>query len=203
MFTGIVSEMGKVNRVAETELGRRLEIDGPATTETLSIGDSVAVDGVCLTVVSIDGSAFSVDAVAETLDRTTLGEAAPGVAVDLERPVAVAGGRLDGHIVQGHVDAVGRVASIQPEGDSRRIRIAVPQRLAPYLVEKGSITVDGVSLTITGVSRFDAADGWFEIVLIPHTMAVTVLGARGIGNRVNLEADVIAKYVERWMEARS
>lgn len=203
MFTGIVSEMGTVERIEETGQGRRIDIDAPLTTETLSIGDSVAVDGVCLTVVAIDGSAFSVEAVAETLDRTTLGDAAPGAAVDLERPVAVAAGRLDGHIVQGHVDAVGHVASVHPEGDARRIRILAPQRLAPYLVEKGSITVDGVSLTITGVSRFDAADAWFEIVLIPHTLAVTVLGARGVGDAVNLEADVIAKYVERWMEARA
>lgn len=202
MFTGIVSEMGSVVGVGETQLGRRLDIDAPVTTETLSIGDSVAVDGVCLTVVAIDGSRFSVEAVAETLDRTTLGDAAQSVTVDLERPVAVAGGLLDGHIVQGHVDAVGRVTGVHPEGDARRVRIVAPQRLAPYLVEKGSITVDGVSLTITSVSRFDAAEQWFEIVLIPHTLAVTVLGERGVGDRVNLEADVIAKYVERWMEAR-
>jgi len=203
MFTGIVSEMGTIEQVAETDQGRRLDIEAPATTKSLAIGESVALDGVCLTVVAIDGSRFSVEAVAETLDRSTLGEAVAGGAVDLERPVAVAGGRFDGHIVQGHVDAVGTVTAVQSEGEARRMRITAPERLGPYLVEKGSITVDGVSLTITAVSPFTADEAWFEIVLIPHTLAVTVLGNRGVGGRVNLEADVIAKYVERWMEARS
>jgi riboflavin synthase len=203
MFTGIVTEMGTIGRITETDQGRRLDIEATATTESLAIGDSVAVDGVCLTVVAIDGSRFSVEAVAETLDRSTLGGATLGGVVDLERPVAVAGGRFDGHIVQGHVDAVGTVTAVDPEGEARRIRIAAPGGLGPYLVEKGSITVDGVSLTITGVSPFDADEAWFEIVLIPHTLAVTVLGNRGVGDRVNLEADVIAKYVERWMEART
>lgn len=203
MFTGIVTEMGTIGRISETDRGRRLAIEAPATTEDLAIGDSVAVDGVCLTVVAVDGSRFSVEAVAETLDRSTLGSARSGGRVDLERPVAVAGGRLDGHIVQGHVDAVGTVTALHPEGEARRVRIAVPERLGPYLAEKGSITVDGVSLTITAVSPFEADEAWFEIVLIPHTLAVTVLGNRGLGDRVNLEADVIAKYVERWMEART
>lgn len=203
MFTGIVTEMGTIERIVETGPGRRLDVEAPATTESLAIGDSVAVDGVCLTVVAVDGSRFSVEAVAETLDRSTLGGLVAGGAVDLERPVAVSGGRFDGHIVQGHVDAVGTVTAVHPEGEARRIRVAAPERLGPYLVEKGSITVDGVSLTITAVSPFDAGDAWFEIVLIPHTLDVTVLGNRGVGDRVNLEADVIAKYVERWMEARS
>ena len=203
MFTGIVTEMGTVEQVLETESGRRLDIGAPSTLAGLGIGDSVAVNGVCLTVVSIGDGAFSVEAVAETLDRTTIGEVDVGNRVDLERPVAVAGGRFDGHIVQGHVDGVGRVAAIDDEGDARRVRVTMPDVLSPYLVEKGSITVDGVSLTATAVSPLDSTEAWFEIVLIPHTLDATVLGGRRSGDRVNLEADVIAKYVERFMEARS
>jgi riboflavin synthase len=203
MFTGIVTEMGTVRSVAETETGRRLEIAAPATVRSLGIGDSVAVDGVCLTVVSIGGDRFAVEAVDETLGRTTLGAAERGDRVDLERPVAAAGGRFDGHIVQGHVDGVGSIVAVDAEGEAGRIRISVPEGLAPYLVEKGSITVDGVSLTVTAVSPLRTAESWFEIVLIPHTLDITVLGGRGPGDRVNLEADVIAKYVERWMEART
>lgn len=203
MFTGIVTEMGTVEQVLETESGRRLGIGAPSTLADLGIGDSVAVNGVCLTVVSIGDETFSVDAVAETLDRTTIGEVDVGNRVDLERPVAVAGGRFDGHIVQGHVDGVGRIAAIDDEGDARRIRVTMPEVLSPYLVEKGSITIDGVSLTATAVSPLDSTEAWFEIVLIPHTLDATVLGGRRLGDRVNLEADVIAKYVERLMEARS
>jgi riboflavin synthase len=203
MFTGIVTEMGTVRSVDETETGRRLEIAAPATVRSLGIGDSVAVDGVCLTVVSIDDDRFTVEAVDETLDRTTLGAVEHDDRVDLERPVAAAGGLFDGHIVQGHVDGVGTIVAIEAEGEARRIRIGVSEGLAPYLVEKGSITVDGVSLTVTAVSPLRTTESWFEIVLIPHTLDVTVLGDRGPGDRVNLEADVIAKYVERWMEART
>ena len=203
MFTGIVTEMGTVKGALETESGRCLDIGAPSTLVGLGIGESVAVNGVCLTVVSIGDDTFSVDAVAETLDRTTIGEVDVGNRVDLERPVAVAGGRFDGHIVQGHVDGVGRIVGIDDEGDARRIRVTMPEVLSPYRVEKGSITVDGVSLTATAVSPLDSTEAWFEIVLIPHTLDATVLGGRRLGDRVNLEADVIAKYVERLMEARS
>jgi riboflavin synthase alpha subunit len=145
---------------------------------------------------------FTAEAVSETLQRTNLGDLNDGSVVNLERPVAAAGGRFDGHVVQGHVDGVGTIHSIESEGTSQRISITAPTGLARYLVEKGSVTVDGVSLTITAVSAVADHDPWFEIVLIPHTLDVTVLGVRAVGDRVNLEVDILAKYVERLMEAR-
>jgi riboflavin synthase len=202
MFTGIVSELGTVSACEPTNGGVALTIVAPDTCDDLGIGDSVAVNGVCLTTVAIDGDRFTVEAVSETLDRTNLGDLAPGSRVDLERPVEAAGGRFDGHVVQGHVDGVGVIQAIAVEGNSLRIRITTPKSLARYLVEKGSVTVDGVSLTVTAVSDVHAAEPWFEIVLIPHTLDVTVLGVREIGDRSNLEADILAKYVERLMEAR-
>ena len=202
MFTGIVSELGTVRASEPTNGGAALTIVAPHTCEGLSIGDSIAVNGVCLTAIGIADDRFTVEAVSETLQRTNLGDLAAGSPVDLERPVEAAGGRFDGHVVQGHVDGVGAIQAIDDEGNSRRIRITTPTTLARYLVEKGSVTVDGVSLTITGVSDVHAAEPWFEIVLIPHTLEVTVLGARAVGDRSNLEADILAKYVERLMEAR-
>ena len=202
MFTGIVSELGTVSAAEPTNGGAALTIAAPRTCDGLAIGDSVAVNGVCLTAVQIENDRFTVEAVSETLQRTNLGDLVTGSPVDLERPVEAAGGRFDGHVVQGHVDGVGVIRAIDAEGDSRRIRISTPTTLARYLVEKGSVTVDGVSLTITAVSDVHAVEPWFEIVLIPHTLDVTVLGARKIGDRSNLEADILAKYVERLMEAR-
>jgi len=202
MFTGIVSELGTVHSAEPTNGGEALTIAAPTTCAGLAIGDSIAVNGVCLTAIEIEGDRFTVEAVSETLQRTNLGDLVMGSPVDLERPVEAAGGRFDGHVVQGHVDGVGVIQTIDAEGDSRRIRISTPPALARYLVEKGSVTVDGVSLTITAVSDVHAAEPWFEIVLIPHTLDVTVLGARGVGDRSNLEADILAKYVERLMEAR-
>lgn len=199
MFTGIVTEMGTVVSTAPTPAGRRIVVAAPATAPGLAIGDSVAVNGVCLTAVELDGAEVSFDVVAETLDRSNLGWLEPGAGVDLERPMA-GDGRFDGHVVQGHVDGVGMVAAITPEGGASRIRIEIPEALGRYVVEKGSVTVDGVSLTVTAVSELGEAQ-WFEIVLIPHTLAVTVLGQRSVGDRVNLEMDVIAKYVERLMGA--
>ncbi len=202
MFTGIVETVGTVESVTDSGTGRRLRVEAPAVSSELVIGDSVAVDGVCLTVVSIDGRSFSVDVVHESLQRSTLGGFVAGDDVDLERPLA-ASGRFDGHIVQGHVDAVGAVASVASEGAARRMRVDVPGGIRSYVVEKGSIAVDGVSLTVTAVSGPDDPDAWFEVVLIPHTLQTTVLGSRGPGDRLNLEVDVVAKYVERWMEART
>jgi len=201
MFTGIVSELGRATGIALTDGGARLTIAAPVTCEGLGIGDSIAVNGVCLTAIAVNDDEFTVEAVGETLQRTNLGDLEPGTTVDLERPVEAAGGRFDGHVVQGHVDGVGVVGHIAAEGSSKRVRITAPSNLAAYLVEKGSVTVDGVSLTITAVSPLVEEDAWFEIVLIPHTLDVTVLGLRAIGDRVNLEADILAKYVERLMEA--
>jgi len=194
MFTGIVAAMGEVSSVVETPTGRRLEIVHPGLLSDLVTGDSVAVNGVCLTAIAAQGGIMTVDVVQESLRRSNLGELQPGGHVDLERPMPAAG-RFDGHIVQGHVDGVGTVLSIEPEGEACRVRVSVPEPLAKYIVEKGSITVDGVSLTVTAVGK----EPWFEIVLIPHTLEVTVLGERGVGDRVNLETDVLAKYVERLM----
>jgi len=202
MFTGIVSELGTVRSLTPTDGGRRLTIAAPRTSNGLVPGDSIAVNGVCLTAVGLGDGSFTVEAVAETLARTNLGDLNVGDTVDLERPVEAAGGRFDGHVVQGHVDGVGVLSDIEEEGAARRLRITLPTGLARYVVEKGSITVDGVSLTITGVSDVSDPSPWFEIVLIPHTLEVTVLGTRTPGDRVNLETDILAKYVERLMEAR-
>lgn len=201
MFTGIVADLGSVRSVQPTEAGARIEIETPRTAAGLAIGDSVAVNGVCLTAVAVTESTFAVDVIHESLARTALGSLVTGDPVDLERPMA-GNGRFDGHIVQGHVDGVGRVLAVMPEGGSRRMRIGLPVELARYTVEKGSIAVDGVSLTITGVSAI-GEEPWFEVALIPHTLEVTVLGRRAVGEPVNLEVDVLAKYVERLMEAAS
>ncbi len=194
MFTGIVAALGTVHTVTETSTGRRLTIRAAELFTDMSQGDSVAVNGVCLTAVEVNGGEVTVDVVRESLDRSNLGLLTTGSSVDLERPLPAAG-RFDGHIVQGHVDGVGTVTEITAEGEARRIRITLPPDLARYVVETGSITVDGVSLTVTAVG----AESWFEIVLIPHTLDVTVLGMRSVGDPVNLEMDVLAKYVERLM----
>jgi riboflavin synthase len=198
MFTGIVAELGEVSAVDEVPEGRRLTIAAASTLDRLGVGDSVAVNGVCLTVTERSTDTFSVEAVRETLERTTIGELESGSPVNLERPMP-ADGRFDGHIVQGHVDGVGVVRSIIEEGDASRVRIEIPSDLARYVVEKGSITIDGTSLTVTAISDQDVADHWLEIVLIPHTLEVTVFGLARRGTTVNLEVDVIAKYVERMM----
>jgi riboflavin synthase len=200
MFTGIVTELGRLASVESTDFGKRLAVQCAQTRSSLRIGDSVSVNGVCLTVVALSEHGFTVEAVAETLQRSNLGGADVGDPLDLERPMA-ADGRFDGHLVQGHVDGVGTILSIESEGTARRIRIGAPLPLSPYLVEKGSVTVDGVSLTITAVALPGAGDVWFEVVIIPHTLDVTVFGVRTIGDEVNLEVDVIAKYVERMLEA--
>jgi riboflavin synthase len=195
MFTGIVEARGIVAESADAGGRRRLGIDAGALAEGMRVGDSIAVNGVCLTAVAVAGSQVVVEAVAETLARSNLGLLAAGGAVNLERPMR-ADGRFDGHIVQGHVDGVGTVRRIEAEGASIRLWVDVPAELRHYLAEKGSIAVDGVSLTISGVD----ATG-FEVVLIPHTLEVTLFGARRPGDAVNLEADVIAKYVARLLEA--
>jgi riboflavin synthase len=201
MFTGIIAELGTVTETEPVNGGTKLIITASNTLEGLEIGDSVAVNGVCLTVVSHTQASFSVQVVDESLSRSSLGSLDAGSRVNLERPLA-ADGRFDGHIVQGHVDGVGTIVSIIDEGDASRVRVTMPSDLGRYIVEKGSITVDGTSLTVTAVSEAGTDDAWFEIVLIPHTLAVTVFGLAGPGTKVNLEVDVIAKYVERMMGER-
>jgi len=190
MFTGLVEEGGRVASVRPADGGARLVIGARAVLDGLEVGDSVAVNGACLTAVEVLPGAFAVDCVAETLRRTTLGGLAPGDPVNLERPMRL-GDRLDGHLVQGHIDGVGRVSAARPEGESTVLDVAAPPRLLRYVVEKGSIAVDGVSLTVAGRSP----EG-FSVALIPHTIAVTTLGPQAVGRDVNLEVDVVAKYVE-------
>ena len=190
MFTGIVRERGRVALMRQEPEGLRLEIDAPETASQLGVGDSVSISGACLTATAVSNGRFSVTAVAETLDRTTLGRLAPEDEVKLETATR-AGDPLGGHFVQGHVDAVGRIASV----DYGRVWVEAAPEILRYCVEKGSITVDGVSLTIAAL-RGDA----FEVALIPHTLEVTTLGAVEPGDEVNLEVDVLAKYVEKLID---
>jgi riboflavin synthase len=238
MFTGIVEGTGTVVALTAAPDGAaaRLEVQAPWLAGDLAVGDSVAVDGCCLTVTAAAAGGFAADLVAETLRRTALGRLAAGARVNLERPLAL-GGRLGGHLVQGHVDGVGRVLDQRPTGpegsgepqggapvgregsgeprrgapvgregsgeprrgapvnQGREVRIELPDDLARYVVEKGSIAVDGVSLTVAGLGP-----GWFAVALVPHTLAATTLGERGPGDPVHLEVDVVAKYVERLVQ---
>ncbi len=197
MFTGIVSEVGQVVDCRRTDRGKRLSIVAPRSIDGLAVGGSVAVNGICLTAVEVEPPRFEVEAVAETLARSNLGGLVEGSSVNLERPLPI-GGMLDGHIVQGHVDAVGVVTEIKPEGDSKRVTVSIPDDLERYLVYKGSVAVDGVALTVTAVER-----GCFQIALIPHTMGATTLGDLEVGHRANLEVDILAKYVERLLVFRN
>jgi riboflavin synthase alpha subunit len=197
VFTGIVRERGRVESLAGGDGGVRLRVAAPATAAATAIGDSVAVNGVCLTAVEVADGAIAFDAVPETLARSALGRLAEGSDVNLE-PALRAGEPLGGHYVQGHVDGVGRVRSLEPEGDGARLQVDAPAELLRLCVEKGSIAVDGVSLTIASLD-----DGGFSIALVPHTLAVTTLGELAAGDAVNLEADVLAKYVERLLAARA
>ncbi len=201
MFTGIVEELGEV--VAQEDLGdaTRMTISGPLVTSDAGHGDSIAVNGVCLTVVDVlpDGR-FSADVMAETLHRSSLRALAPGSPVNLERAAAV-NSRLGGHIVQGHVDGTGTVIARSPSQHWEIVRIGLPREISRYVVEKGSITVDGISLTVSALADEDDTE-WFEVSLIPTTLALTTLGRAAVGTPVNLEVDVIAKYVERLLGER-
>ncbi|NIZ89923.1 riboflavin synthase [Kineococcus rubinsiae] len=197
MFTGIVEEVGEVVAVERGEDSARLTVRGPLVTSDAVHGASICVDGVCLTVVDQpDPASFTVDVMAETLSRSSLRDVAPGRRVNLERALA-ASARLGGHIVQGHVDGTGRVVSRTPGDAWEVVRVAIPTDLARYVVEKGSITVDGTSLTLSAVSAVDDPEPWLEVSLIPTTLELTTLGQRQPGSVVNLEVDVLAKYVER------
>ena len=191
MFTGIVEELGHVVSLAHGPDSAVVKIRGPLVTADAAPGASIAVNGICLTVVELDADGFCVDVMAETLRRTCLGELTPGSPVNLERAVAV-GDRLGGHLVQGHVDGTGTILARQPGDRWEVVTISLPGELARYVVEKGSITVDGVSLTIAGLD-----DVSFQVSLIPTTLALTTLGTKQVGDLVNLEVDVLAKYVER------
>lgn len=198
MFTGLVEELGTVVAVDPRGDSARLTVRGPLVTGDAVHGSSIAVNGVCLTVTDdapSDG-VFTVDVMAETLRRSSLGALHAGDRVNLERAVP-ADGRLGGHVVQGHVDGVARVVERTPGTHWHTVRFAVPVQLARYLVEKGSVTVDGVSLTVVAVSEPEEPEPWFTVGLIPTTLAATTLGAAVVGTVVNIEVDVLAKYVER------
>lgn len=197
MFTGIIQTTGRLERREASGAGARLTISTPRTRPALGIGESIAVNGACLTVVVRRGTRFSVDVSPETLRRTTLDGLAPGTRVNLERAVRV-GDRLGGHLVQGHVDAVGYVVRRDPGEHWDVVTFSMPRELAPYLVDKGSITVDGVSLTVV-----EAHHDGFTVSLIPETLRRTTLGFRERGDAVNLEVDVIGKYVARQLELRT
>lgn len=195
MFTGIVEELGEVTAIEYRGDSSRFQLRGPVVTEGARHGDSIAVNGVCLTVVDTADGVFTADVMAETLRRSSLGALAPGARVNLERPMAL-GGRLGGHLVQGHVDGTGIITERTPGEHWELVRISLPGELARYVVEKGSITVDGISLTVVDVSDDD-----FTVSLIPTTLDLTTLGSRQVGDSVNLEVDVLAKYVERLLTA--
>jgi len=196
VFTGIIETTGRVERVTARGGGTRLTLAVDRVLPRLALGESIAVNGACLTVTSGSGRRFTVDVSPETLRRTTTGSLARGDRVNLERALRV-GDRLGGHIVQGHVDGVGRLDAIHPEGEWVLYRFRAPKPLWPYLVEKGSIAVDGVSLTV-----FSCRDGRFQVALIPHTLRLTTLAERTPGDRVNLEADVLLKHIESLLRAR-
>jgi riboflavin synthase len=196
MFTGLVEALGEVESVSRGDAARRVAVRVPSgwSAETAR-GDSIAVNGVCLTAVAVEPGRLAFDLADETLRVTTLGDLAAGDAVNLERPLRL-GARLGGHLVLGHVDGVGRVEGSEPEGAGRRLTIALPDGLRPLLIPKGSVAVDGVSLTIAGLGA-----ATFSVALIPHTLAATTLGRRGVGARVNLEMDVLGKYVRALLPA--
>lgn len=198
MFTGIIEERGRVDHIADNGDSVRLTVHGPTVVEGVHHGDSIAVSGVCLTVVDSDDSGFTADVMKQTLVMSTIGDLVAGSPVNLERAARV-GDRLGGHIVQGHVDGTSTIVEIEPGDAWRRLRFSLSDDLAPLLVDKGSITVEGVSLTVSDISEAGAAEGWFEVSLIPETLAATTLGERSVGDRVNIETDVLARHVRRML----
>jgi len=194
VFTGLIEEVGRVRSVERANDGATLFVEARAVLEGARIGDSMAVDGCCLTITALAADGFTASAVPETLRRTTLGGWSAGRRVNLERPVTPQQ-RMGGHFVQGHVDGVARVEAVSPEGDGRRVRIVLPERLARFVAEKGSLAVDGVSLTVAG-----CVGSAVEIAYIPHTLDVTVAGEYASGREVNVEVDLVARYVARLLE---
>ncbi len=197
MFTGIIEELGTVVAIDPLGDSARLSIRGATVTSDAAHGDSISVNGVCLTVVDNAGGVFTADVMGESLDRSTLGSLAAGSAVNLERAATMAT-RLGGHIVQGHVDGVGTVLSREAGDQWETVTFSLPPQLARYVVEKGSITVDGISLTVMAIT-----DDTFSVGLIPTTLKLTTLGAKSVGEQVNLEVDIMAKYVEKLLGAKS
>lgn len=193
MFTGIIQDVGRVRSIQPGDRISTVVLESRIV-GAMEVGASIAVNGTCLTAVEVDSNSIVVEIGAETLDRTTLVTLEVGQSVNLELPMSAAS-LFDGHIVQGHVDGVGAILAIDPEGDSLRIRVEASQEILRYIVEKGSVTVDGISLTVAAVS-----DSGFDVAIIPHTIKATAIGSLVVGDRVNLEVDVLAKYVERLLK---
>ncbi|AZH77940.1 riboflavin synthase [Microbacterium sp. Y-01] len=206
MFTGIIEEMGEITAVAPSGDGWRLTVRAPRAAADAVHGESIAVSGVCLTVVGSTADTFDADVMKQTLDISAIGSATIGTRVNIEKAMPV-GARLGGHIVQGHVDGTGDVLEVRPGAQWSVLRISLPADLAPLVVDKGSISVDGTSLTVSAVSPSTSSgtqDGhWFEVSLIPETLAATTLGLRAVGDRVNLETDILARHVERLLAFRA
>jgi riboflavin synthase len=200
VFTGIVEELGEVVGIDLSGDSARIRIRGPLVTQGAGRGDSIAINGVCLTVTSLQDGEFSADVMGETLDHSSLGALSAGTVVNLERPVRP-DGRLGGHIVQGHVDGTGAILDRRVAGDWEQVRISIPAELSRYVVDKGSVAVDGISLTVSGIGG-DGHGSWFEVSLIPETLTRTTLGRKQQGEVVNIEVDLIAKYVERLLAGR-
>ncbi len=193
MFTGIIEGLGRIAMVRSSGKGKRLAIDADFILEGTGIGDSIAVSGACLTVVAIDRSRFEIDVSPETLEKTTLGNAVTGERVNIERALRLSD-RLDGHLVSGHIDGLGTIARKKMDGNAVLISVGVPESLSRYIIKKGSVAVDGISLT---VNNCDA--GWFEVSIIPHTGKLTTMGFKERGAFVNIETDLIGKYIERFV----
>lgn len=194
MFTGIIEEIGKISNIKRGARSAILSIQASKVLEDAHLGDSIAVNGVCLTVTTLNGDVFTADIMNETLSRSSLGSLRAGSPVNLERAMA-AGGRFGGHIVSGHIDGTGRIASVTRDDNAVWFRIMADKKLLRYIVEKGSIAIDGISLT---VAKTDSES--FSVSIIPHTIGQTILGTRKVGDTVNLENDIIGKYVEKLMQ---
>ena len=202
MFTGIIEEIGEITAITPSGDGLRLTVRAREAARDAVHGESIAVSGVCLTVVASTADTFDADVMKQTLDVSALATASVGARVNIEKAMPV-GARLGGHIVQGHVDGVGEVLDVRPGAQWSVLRVSLPVDLAPLVVDKGSISVDGTSLTVSAVSDPTEAAAWFEISLIPETLEATTLGARTIGDRVNLETDILARHVERLLAFRA
>jgi riboflavin synthase len=202
MFTGIIEEIGEITAITPAGDGWRLTVRAPRAAADAVHGESIAVSGVCLTVVGSTADTFDTDVMKQTLDVAAIGSATIGTRVNIEKAMPV-GARLGGHIVQGHVDGVGEVLEVRPGAQWSVLRISLPSDLAPLVVDKGSISVDGTSLTVSAVSEPADPSPWFEVSLIPETIAATTLGSRAVGDRVNLETDILARHVERLLAFRA
>ncbi|CAH0127647.1 MULTISPECIES: riboflavin synthase [unclassified Microbacterium] len=202
MFTGIIEEIGEITAIAPSGDGWRLTVRAPKAAQDAVHGESIAVSGVCLTVVGSTSGTFDADVMKQTLDVSALAAASVGTPVNIEKAMPV-GARLGGHIVQGHVDGTGEIVEVRPGDQWSVLRVAIPADLAPLVVDKGSISIDGTSLTVSGVSAAGDAEHWLEVSLIPETLAATTLGSRTVGDRVNLETDILARHVERLLAFRA